>query len=679
MNIKIPVSWIRDYLKTDVAAKTLANVLSASGPSIEKIEKVKEDYVFDVEVTSNRTDSASVFGLAREANAILSNLGEKSHLVNPKGIDVVLEPDTSNILSLDVVIKDINLCPRFTAIIIDNVKIKPSPAVIQNRLMLSGIRPINNIVDITNYIMLEMGQPMHAFDYDRIRGAKMVLRESIEGEKIVTLDKTTRKLPKGSIVIEDSERLIDLCGIMGGANSQISKRTKKAVLFVQAYDPKTIKKTTQNLSFRTEAAARFEKGVDLETIPNALSRAVYLAKTNAGAKIASELIDIYKNKPKTPAITLDIRKLNNYLGEEIHPNLAIKILSLLGFEAKLQEKSIIAKPPSWRLDDVDDDVDLIEEIARIYGYQNLKSEIPKGEIPISPKNVTEEIIELKRALKFLGLTEIISYSIISKKMLGLAQPKKEEIVELQNPLTENWQYMRPSILISLTEVIGQNRYIQQDLKIFEIAKTYIAQGDDLPKQDLQLAIAVFPGDFFEVKGYLENIAKIIGREIQLKPIAKKHPLFRQNQSAGVFSGKEQVGEVGILDSKTTNYFDIKNAVCALEINLSTLYGLPAVTKTYKSIPKYPSVIEDISAIFTSKTALDEIIQAARKAGLPLVTNVEVIDVFQDEKLGIDKKSVTLRLTYQKSDATPAQEEVTEARNKISSVLEKSLLARIRKK
>ena len=520
---------------------------------------------------------------------------------------------------------------------------------------------------------------MHAFDYDRIRGAKMVLRESIEGEKIVTLDKTTRKLPKGSIVIEDSERLIDLCGIMGGANSQISKRTKKAVLFVQAYDPKTIKKTTQNLSFRTEAAARFEKGVDLETIPNALSRAVYLAKTNAGAKIASELIDIYKNKPKTPAITLNIRKLNNYLGEEIHPNLAIKILSLLGFEAKLQEKSIIAKPPSWRLDDVDDDVDLIEEIARIYGYQNLKSEIPKGEIPISPKNVTEEIIELKRALKFLGLTEIISYSIISKKMLGLAQPKKEEIVELQNPLTENWQYMRPSILISLTEVIGQNRYIQQDLKIFEIAKTYIAQGDDLPKQDLQLAIAVFPGDFFEVKGYLENIAKIIGREIQLKPIAKKHPLFRQNQSAGVFSGKEQVGEVGILDSKTTNYFDIKNAVCALEINLSTLYGLPAVTKTYKSIPKYPSVIEDISAIFTSKTALDEIIQAARKAGLPLVTNVEVIDVFQDEKLGIDKKSVTLRLTYQKSDATPAQEEVTEARNKISSVLEKSLLARIRKK
>jgi len=678
MNIKIPISWIRDYLKTDVAAKTLANTLSASGPSVERIEKIKEDYVFDIEITSNRTDSASVFGLAREANAILSNLGEKSQLANPKGIDLVLDPDTANILNLDVVIKDPKLCPRFTAIVLDNVKIKPSPAIIQNRLKLCGIRPINNIVDITNYIMLETGQPMHAFDFDKIKGAKMVLRESTEGEKIVTLDKTVRKLPKGSIVIEDAERLIDLCGIMGGANSQISKRTKRVVLFVQTYDPKTIRKTTQSLAFRTEAASRFEKGVDLEGIPNALSRAVYLAKSNADAKIASELIDIYKVKAKTPVIYLNLKKLRNYLGEAIHPNLAVKILSLLGFETKLQNETIAAAPPSWRIEDITDDVDLIEEIARIYGYQNLRSEIPKGDIPISEKDTLEEVIELKKALKILGLTEIISYSIISQKMLALSETKRTNVVELQNPLTENWQYMRPSLLPSLVEIIGQNQFIRQNLRIFEIAKTYIAQGDELPKQDLQLALTVSPGDFFEVKGYLENIAEIIGREVRLKPIAKKHPMFMDNQSAAVFSGKEQVGTIGVLDSQITDYFNIKNAVAAFEINLSTLYNLPAVTKTCKPIPKYPPVIEDISAIFAKQTALDEIVQTARKAGLPLVKNVEVIDVFQDEKLGIDKKSVTLRLTYQKSDGTPTQEEVTETRNKISSNLEKSLLAQIRK-
>ena len=678
MNIKIPISWIRDYLKTDVAAKTLANTLSASGPSVERIEKIKEDYVFDIEITSNRTDSASVFGLAREANAILSNLGEKSQLANPKGIDLVLDPDTANILNLDVVIKDPKLCPRFTAIVLDNVKIKPSPAIIQNRLKLCGIRPINNIVDITNYIMLETGQPMHAFDFDKIKGAKMVLRESTEGEKIVTLDKTVRKLPKGSIVIEDVERLIDLCGIMGGANSQISKRTKRVVLFVQAYDPKTIRKTTQSLVFRTEAASRFEKGVDLEGIPQALSRAVYLAKSNADAKIASELIDIYKVKAKTPVIYLNLKKLRNYLGEAIHPNLAVKILSLLGFETKLQNETIAAAPPSWRIEDITDDVDLIEEIARIYGYQNLKSEIPKGDIPISEKDTLEEVIGLKKALKFLGLTEVISYSIISQQMLALAETKRTNVVELQNPLTENWQYMRPSLLPSLVEIIGQNQFIRQNLRIFEIAKTYIAQGDELPKQDLQLALTVSPGDFFEIKGYLENIAEIIGREVRLKPIAKKHPMFMDNQSAAVFSGKEQVGTIGVLDSQITDYFNIKDAVAAFEINLSTLYNLPAVTKTCKPIPKYPPVIEDISAIFAKQTPLDEIIQTAKKAGLPLAKNVEVIDVFENEKIGVDKKSVTLRLTYQKSDGTPTQEEVTETRNKISSNLEKSLLAQIRK-
>jgi len=572
VNIKIPVSWLRDYLKTDVAAKTLANTLSASGPSVERIDKVKEDYVFDIEGTANRTDSVSVFGLAREANAILSNLGEKSNLILPKGINLVLEPDTVNILNLDVTIKDLKLCPRFTAIVLDNVKIRPSPAVIQNRLTLSGIRPINNIVDITNYIMLELGQPMHAFDYDKIKGQKMILRASAAGEKIVTLDNQTRKLPEGSIVIEDAERLIDLCGIMGGANSQISKRTKRVVLFVQAYDPKTIRKTTQSMAFRTEAASRFEKGVDLEGIPGALSRAVYLAKSNAGAKIVSELIDIYKAKTKSPAINLNLKKLNNYLGEAIHPNLAVKILSLLGFEAKMQNETIAATPPSWRIDDVADDVDLIEEIARIYGYQNLKSEIPKGDIPISEKDTLEEVIELKKALKILGLTEVISYSIIPQKMLALSETKRTNVVELQNPLTENWQCMRPSLLPSLAEIIGQNQFIRQDLKIFEIAKTYIAQGDELPKQDLQLTLVSSPGDFFEVKGYLENIAQIIGREMKLKPNAKKHPMFLENQSAAVFSGKEQVGIVGVLDSKITNYFNIKGAIAALEINLSTVYS-----------------------------------------------------------------------------------------------------------
>src|SRR3989344_8766729 len=247
MNIKIPVSWLREYLKTDLAAKTLANYLSLSGPSVEKIEKRGSDYLFDIEITSNRFDVASVFGLAREAHAILSSQNLESTLVTPKGISLNLEPDTARRLSLDVLVKKDSLCPRFAAIVVDNVKVKPSPAYIRSRLEACGIRAINNIVDISNYLMLDMGQPMHTFDYDKVIGAKMILREAEQGEKITTLDGSTRTLPAGSIVIRDSKRLIDLCGIMGGANSRVSRRTKRVVIFVQSYDPVQIRKTTQAL------------------------------------------------------------------------------------------------------------------------------------------------------------------------------------------------------------------------------------------------------------------------------------------------------------------------------------------------------------------------------------------------------------------------------------------------
>src|SRR3989344_5554492 len=257
MNIKVPVSWLRDYLKTDLAAKTIANYLTISGPSVEKVKKINQDYIFEVEVTSNRPDLFSIFGLAREATAILKHKHHQAQLAQSPGLNLNLEPDIVNPLHLEVNIKNPKLCPRFTAIILDNVKIKPSPAVIRKRLEACGIRAINNIVDISNYIMLELGQPMHTFDYDKIKKNKMILRTAQEGEHIKTLDGKTRKLPQGAIVIEDDGRLIDLCGIMGGANSQISRRTKRAIFFVQAYDPATIRKTTQALTFRTEAATRF--------------------------------------------------------------------------------------------------------------------------------------------------------------------------------------------------------------------------------------------------------------------------------------------------------------------------------------------------------------------------------------------------------------------------------------
>ena len=446
MNIKIPLSWIREYLKTDVAAKTLTNLLSASGPSVEKIEKRREDFLFEIEVTTNRQDALSILGIVRETHAILTSNNLKSTLNLPKGFGLNLDPDIANPLTLDVVVKNQNLCPRFTAIVISNVKIRQSPAFIRNRLASCGIRAINNILDISNYIMLELGQPMHTFDYDKIKGAKMTLRKSRLGESIKTLDETVRKLPEDSIVIEDNERLIDLCGIMGGANSSVTSRTKRVVLFVQAYNQQLIRKTTQSLAFRTEASTRFEKGIDLEGILPALSRAVYLAKQTTGAKIASELINIYPKNQKTKTFKLNLSKLNNYLGINLESAKAAQILEILGFSVKESHDQLTAQPPSWRTQDIESDVDLIEEIARIYGYHKLPSKLPTGEIPQTLESDLKEVIGLKNALRYLGLTEVITYSIISKNLLKVSKRSEKNSVELTNPLTEEWQFMRPTII-----------------------------------------------------------------------------------------------------------------------------------------------------------------------------------------------------------------------------------------
>lgn len=681
MNILVPVSWLREYLKTEASAKKIAELLSLHGQSVERTDKIGNDYIYDVEVTTNRTDAASIFGLAREANAILNFNGFKSTLIEPKGIKTSLMPDVNEKISLEVQTQNPALCPRFTAIILDNIKIKPTPANIKNRLEACGIRAINNIVDITNYIMLELGQPMHAFDFDKIKGAKMYLRESKKGESVKTLDGQNRKLPEGSIVISDAERLIDLCGIMGGANSEISTRTKRVLFFVQAYDPIRIRKTTQALAFRTEAAARFEKGIDTEKIPEALSEAVYLAKKISGAKIASELIDIYKDRPVQKPITLSRSLLESYLGIEFSLENSAKILNLLGFSTKISQDSLTATPPSYRNSDMEYEEDLIEEIARVYGYHNLPSTFPSATTPGQiQKSDLAQVIPLKRALSHLGLTEVISYSIISEEFLKLTEIKKENSVELSNPLSQEWQFMRPTILVSLAAVIAQNQNMRNNLKIFEVAKTYIPnnQMTQLPIQDLHLSIALQNSDFYTVKGCVENVFEILGREVEFKKLQEASPLFEKSTITAIISGGKQVGTLGILSQSLKNHFTIEGTTAIAELNLTTSYQVPGTKNSYHPIPKFPPVIEDISAIFKNTTPVAEIVKTVKTAGAPLLKEVEILDIYQDEKIGVGKKSVTLHLTYQKPSATPQQEEVTEARNKIIASIELNLKGTVRR-
>ncbi|MBI3342433.1 hypothetical protein HY024_04905, partial [Candidatus Curtissbacteria bacterium] len=415
-----------------------------------------------------------------------------------------------------------------------------------------------------------------------------------------------------------------------------------------------------------------------EAIPQVLSRAVFLTKKLAGGKIASELIDIYPVRQKAETIGLSAEHLNSYMGIDFKLTDSAKILTLLGFVAKVNGETISAIAPTWRANDIEGPEDLIEEIARVYGYHNLPNALPSGDIPNEPPTDLTRVISLKNSLKYLGLTEVVSYSIISAEMLKLTETKPQDAVELSNPLSSEWQFMRPSIIPSLADVIAKNQNLANSIKIFEVAKTYTKNGSDLPTQDLKLAISMQNSSFYQVKGLIENVFQILGREVEFKKMDIVSPLSEKDFSAFVISHGKTVGGLGVLNQKVANHFGIEGSVTVAELNLSTIYSLPTTVKNYHPIAKFPPVIEDISAIFDEKTPVVEIISVVKEAGKPLVKSIEILDIYEDAKIGKGKKSVTLRLQYQKSDATPTNEEVRPVQELIIKHLESKLAAIVRK-
>lgn len=510
MNIFIPDSWLKEYLQTKTPAKEIAKYLSLCSQSVERMKKIGDDWVYEIEITTNRSDCFSVYGIARELAAVLPRFNLKAKLKPLSN----LKPEISGIkktLPLEVKISKNSLCPRFTALIFDDVVIKPSPKIIQERLEKSGIRAINNVVDISNYLMLELGSPMHTFDYDKIKKNKMILRESAGGEKITTLDGQNRELPEGTIIIEDGEgRIIDLCGIMGGENSQVDENTKKVLLFIQTYDPVKIRQTCQKMAFRTDAATRFEKGVDPEGVLIAMNRAITLLKENCQAKIASQLIDFYSQPQKEKNVSLNLNLVKKIIGIEIPAKQVKTILESLGF--KLQKENDQQQTylvPHWRFNDINIPQDLIEEIARIYGYDNLTSNLPPTANIIPTNNSFKWESKIKQALKFWGFFEVINYSMVSLELLNKTGFDSEDCIKIANPLSEEWVYMRPSLIPSLMETAAKNK--KDKIRIFEMANIYLNMGkNQLPEENLTLSILVSGENFISLKGVFESLMEEMG-------------------------------------------------------------------------------------------------------------------------------------------------------------------------
>ncbi len=609
MQILIPDSWLRDYLDTNATPKQIQHALSLCGPSIERLYEKEGDYVYDIEVTTNRVDMMSVTGIAFECLAILPRFGYTAKLKRDPYKEKLSLTTYPHVEYLKVTL-DKSLCDRFSAVLIRNVTVDKSPDFIVKRLELAGQRSLNNVVDISNYLMLEMGQPVHTFDYDKISGAHMTLRKSRSGEQITTLDGKSHILPGDDIVIEDgSKKIIDLCGIMGGANSAVDLHTKNVLLFVQVYEPTAIRKTSMKLAHRTNAAVLFEKGLSVENVLPTLNLGLQLFKHFTKGVPEAKVLDVLNIKPQTSVIKLQT-SLTELISTRLGVNLSFseikKILQSLEFDV-VSEKEIGV---SWiRSKDVLLPEDLVEEVARIYGYHNIPSKIMSGDLPTLRPNEQEFhwISEIKSALKYWGYTETYTYSLVPHDT-GLS---------LKNYLTEDWKFLRTTLSPSLKAVVTENFGRVSEINIFEIANVYLPQKEDLPKEVLHLAIATSkPNGLPHLMGVIDNLQKDLGCKIH-----------------------------SVVTTKA-------NFTC-VEIDLSSVYTSATKIKQFQPISKFAPIIEDINVTHTG--SYKELESRIYKTS-PLIQSVEFIEKYGDK--------LTLRLTFLDQTRQLTKEDIAPIREKL---------------
>lgn len=665
MNILVPYSWLKEFLEVNLSPKEFANLVSAHGPSIEKWHATDDgDVVFDVEVTTNRIDAYSIYGLAREARAILAYNGHKATLKEVDAPEIINGSGVNHQLYADV---EESLCSRFTAVVLEGVEIGLSPDFVKERLEKVGERSLNNVVDVTNYVMWELGQPMHVFDYDKIKGHKMTLHAAKGGEKLVTLDGTTREIPKGAIVIDDAERLIDLAGIMGGENSAVDNNTKRVLLFVQTYNSHVIRKTSMQMAHRTEAAARFEKGLDPENVMPALRRATQLLREHAGAIVASDVIDLYPNSYEPKEASVSLQKIHSTIAPDLKVEDTIKILELLGFEARSDDEKITVTVPSFRADDITIEEDLIEEIARMYGYHNLPSNLPAGQIPQRPDNiVAKRIAQAKTALKYLGFTELFTNSAVGKDQIAKLQLDPENYITIKNPLTEDFVVMRPHLLASMLPVVAKNLPRFTNLQVFELSKIYVPQKQGLPQEKRMLQFVTTDTNLLRLNGTIETIfdqLNITG--VRTKP-DDSSPRYETGTAGLFYHGKDQIGHIGILAKAVAQAFDITQPLAIAKVDFDYVIAQSSDDVHFEPIPKFPALIEDVSLTVDSTTPVGPLIEQIKTLD-KLIKNVELIDTYAGNRVGESKKSLTFRITYQSPTKLLSDKDIAGNRKKIQAI------------
>ncbi len=628
------------------------------------------DSVVEFEITSNRPDCLSVIGLARET-AVSFDRELKLHTPTVKGCD---DSDKVNdYISVEISAPD--LCQRYCARVVKNVKIEPSPLWLRMKLRASGVRPINNIVDITNYVMLEYGQPMHAFDYSCLSGSAINVRRANDGEKFVSLDSQTHDLDSSMLVIADKEKAVALAGVMGGENSEITENTKTVVFESACFLGSSVRVTAKKNGMRTESSARFEKGLDPENCYEALERACELIEMLGAGDVVNGIIDVYPTKAEIATVKLDADVINKFLGVELSREYMCEILAKL--ECVVEEDTI--KVPSFR-NDLRCMNDIAEEIARIYGYNkipstNIKAETTRG--GRTPKQQFE--VNVENAMVGMGISQIQTFSFISPKYydkirLSADSALRNSIV-ISNPLGEDTSIMRTTALPSMLEVIARNvNFNNENVALFENASVYIPTGEDtLPEENKVTTIGMYGNvDFYAIKGVCENILSLAGIN-QVEYIAvSDNPSYHPGRCAVIKSGDDVLATLGQVHPLVMQNYGVSVDTYAAELDFDKIFEKSTTEKHYKSLPKFPASTRDFSFVCDKDLEVGKIEKIMLNAGGKLVEDIKLFDIYTGPQVGENKKSVSLRVVLRASDRTLTLEETDKASEKILKALDREL-------
>lgn len=649
------------------------------------------DTILEFELTANRADCFSVMGLVREIAVLTGNKAKKPiiHVREEAG------EKASKLIALKI--ESPELCLRFASRVLKNVKVGPSPKWLQERIEGSGIRSINNVVDVTNFVMLELGQPLHAYDYNTLSGHTLIVRKANPFEKITTLDEVKRELAPEMLVVADSVQAASVAGVMGGLVTEVTANTKTVVLEAAAFNGVSIRRTSRAFGLHSEASGRFERGIDVVNSIKALDRAAQLLEEMDACTVCEGIVDIYPGFEISSTVKFTAQQINKRLGSNIDQATMADILKRLEFEVNKNKDEFIVTVPSWR-NDVRCMEDISEEISRIYGFHNIASTFPRGDMLQGGQSTRQSFIDdVKDILSSVGLNEIVSFSFTHPHTFDKMNVPEENslrlAVPIMNPITDEFPLLRTTVVSSVLETVARNLSRKnEDIRIFEVGSVFMPKAlpiVELPTEKFMISGAVSGKrnviswnqdkasvDFYDAKGIIEVFLAKLGIS-KYSVEAGEHYAMHPGKTAVFKKGKEVIAYVGEVHPEVQESMDISKKTYLFEMDINTLMKYATLTCRYQSLPKYPAISRDLAMLVSNDISANEIEKAIIKSAGPLLKNIHLFDMYTGEQVEDGKKSVAFSLQFQSTEKTLTDEEVDKNYNLILEYLEKALQAKLR--